>query len=218
MLLADRIRDNADAAVRPRINTVQKLTKTIQLGYERRVQALAQATAQVGGNSTPSTKWDAATGQDPEADIDTARTSVRQTAGVNPNTILMSETVWQSLRQWLKSQASNMTYRDWVEIGGYPSRIWDLNLIVAGGVYNTADEGQTESISDIWNDSVLICYTDPNPSLDTMSFMYTFRARDFRTKTWREETRDGEMIEVSVVQDEVVTASAAAYLLTDVLT
>lgn len=217
-LLPDRIVSNADAPVRPRITTTEKLTQWIMLGYEKRVQAIAQATANVGGNAAAGTKWDAASGQDPESDVDTAKSAIRQNAGVNPNSIMMSDSVWKALRRWLKSQSTNLTYREWVEIGRPPDKIWDLDLIVAGSVENTANEGQTDSISDIWNDNVLVFYRQTSPSIDSLSFMYTFRPRDFRVRTWRNEEREGEYIEAGVIQDEKLVASAAAYLITDTLT
>jgi hypothetical protein len=217
-MLPDRIRDNADVAVQPRINTTEKLTKWIRLGYEKRVQAIAQNIANVGGSATPGTTWDAASGQDPEEDVDIAKTSIRQTAGVNPNTMLMSEKVWQALRRWLKSQSTNLTYQEYITLGKPPDTIWNLKLIVAGSIENTANEGQADNIADIWNDNVLVAYIEQAPSLDSLSFMYTFRSRVFRTKTWREEKRDGEFIECSVIQDEKLIASDAAYLITDVLT
>lgn len=217
-LLPDRIRDNADNAVRPRINTTEKLTNWIRLGYEKRVQTIAQNVANVGGNHNVVTKWDAAAGQDPEQDVDTAKSSIRQTAGVDPNTIVMSQAVWQALRRWLKDQVTNMVYQEMISIGTPPATLWNMKLVVAGSIENTAQEGQADSISDIWSDSVLVAYIEPNPSLDSMSFMYTFRSRPFRTKTWREETRDGEFIESSVIQDERLVASDAGYLIVDALT
>lgn len=217
-LLPDRVRDNADVAVQPRITTTEKLTKWIQLGYEKRIQAIAQNTANVGGNHAAATKWDAASGQDPEADVDTAKTSIRRTAGVEPNTILMSEAVWQALRRWLKSQLTNLVYQEYIAMGKPPATLWNLKLIVAGSIENTAAEGQANSIADIWSDNVIVAYVEPAPSLDSLSFMYTFRSRDFRTKAWREEKRDGEFIEVGVIQDEKLVASDAGYLITNVLT
>jgi hypothetical protein len=216
-MLADRIVDNADTPVKPRSTTTEKLTKWINLGYEKRIQALAQSTATVTNNATPGTKWDAASGQTPEADTDIAKTSIRRTAGTNPNTMVMSDPVWQAVKRWLKAQ-SDVTYDEWIKKGTPPPKLWNLDLIVAGSVENTANEGQSDSISDIWNDNVLVCYREKSPSLDSLSFMYTFRSRSFRVKTWREEARDGQMIETSVVQDEVVCAADAAYLITDTLT
>jgi len=217
-LLPDRVRDNADVAVQPRITTTEKLTKWIRLGYEKRVQAIAQNPANVGGTATPTTKWDAPSGQDPEQDVDTAKSAIRQTAGVNPNTILMNEAVWQALRRWLKNQTTNLTYQEMIALGMPPTTLWNCRLIVAGSIENTSAEGQPNSISDIWNDNVLVAYIEQSPSLDSLSFMYTFRSRAFRTKTWREEKRDGEFIETGVIQDEKLVASDAGYLITDVLT
>lgn len=217
-LLPDRIVANADAPVRPRITTTEKLTQWIWLGYEKRVQAIAQNTANVGASATPTTKWDAASGQDPEKNVDTAKTSIRQKAGVNPNSIMMSDSVWKALKRWMRSQSTNITFREILELGRAPDRIWDLDLIIAGSVENTAKEGQTDTIADIWNDNVLVYYRQGSPSIDSLSFMYTFRPRDFRVRTWRNEEREGEYIEASVLQDEKLVASDAAYLITDTLT
>jgi hypothetical protein len=216
-LIPDRIAANADAPIKPRATTTEKLTKWIGLGYEKRVQAIAQSTTTVTNNATPSTKWDAASGQDPEQDVDTAKESVRSTAGAEANTILMSKAVWRALRRWMKDQTTNMTYQEFIAAGKPPPKIWDLDLLVGGSVENTADEGQTDNIADIWDDNVVVFYREMAPSIQALSFMYTFRSRNFRVKSWRVEERDGEMIETSVIQDEVAVAADAAYLITDTL-
>lgn len=217
-LLPSRVIANADVPVRPRITTTEKLTKWIMLGFEKRVQAVAQATGNVGGNSVIGTKWDASSGQDPEKDVDTAKVAIRQNAGVDANTIMMSDSVWRALRRFLKTQATNLVYRELLEISRPPNRIWDLDLVVAGGVEDTSVEGQTSVIADVWNDNVLVFFRELSPSIDSLSFMYTFRSRNFRVRTWLNEERDGTMIETSVVQAENVVAKEAAYLLTDALT
>ena len=51
-LLPDRIVANADAPVRPRINTTAKLMKWIMLGYEKRVQVISQSGANVVASVT----------------------------------------------------------------------------------------------------------------------------------------------------------------------
>jgi len=218
-LIPDRVIANADPPIRMKATTTEKLTRWIKLGYEKRVQQIAQSTGTVTNNATPATKWDAASGQDPESDIDTAKTSIRRTAGTNPNCIMMSDPSWKALRRWLKDHATvNLSYRDMLTIDGPPPTLFGLNLIVAGGIENTSDEGQADNITDIWNDNVLVYYRESAPSIQALSFMYTLRARNFRVKTWREEIRDGEFIEASVIQDEVAVAADAAYLITDVLT
>ena len=85
-----------------------------------------------------------------------------------------------------------------------PDVLWGLNVIIAKSIYNTANPAQTPSLADIWNDNVTVFYMDPNPAIDVMSFAYTFQARPFMTKTWREEARAVEMIEVSEVVTEKI--------------
>lgn len=217
-LLPDRVVNNADTPVRPRITTTEKLTDWVRLGYEKRVQAIAQATASVGGSAAASAKWDASSGQDPEEDVDIAKTAVRRNSGRNPNSILMSDSVWKALKRWMRTQSTNITFREILELGKAPDRIWDLDLIIGGSIENTAEEGQSDSISDIWNDNVLVFYRQKSPSLDSLSFMYTFRPRNFRVRTWRDEDKEGEYIEAGFIQDEKLVSSEAGYLITDALT
>ena len=101
--------------------------------------------------------------------------------------------------------------------GDLPPVLWNLEVITAGAVRNTANEGQTESLTDVWPDSVLVFYKEATPSLDALTLGYIFRVGSFMTKTYRVETRAGDMIEVSTIQDEKIVANTCGYLITDVL-
>jgi len=217
-LIPDRIKANADPPVNVEINTVKKLTKSLQLDWEKRVQAVVQSTTYMTNYGAISTGWDASSGQNPEADVDTAKDEVRKNAGVIPNTIVMSYGVVMTVKRWMKSTAYTM-YKEYFEIAGLPKKIWDLDLVVAGSIENTAIEGQTETIEDIWNDNVLVCYVDPNPTIDdsTISLGWTFRSRGLQTKRYREDSLGGEWFEVSMIQDEKLVTANCGYLLTDAL-
>src|SRR3990167_10297705 len=82
-LLPDRIINNADSPVRPRQTTVDKLMKWITLGQEKRVQSICQDTANVIATVAVNPKWDG-TSPTIERDIDTAKDSIRNNAGVEP--------------------------------------------------------------------------------------------------------------------------------------
>ena len=86
--IPQRVLENADVAVRPQVNTTQKLLRKILLGTERRVALLCQNTVNVGTAATPSIKWD---GSSPiiESDIDTAKDTVRLACGIEPTSILL---------------------------------------------------------------------------------------------------------------------------------
>ena len=222
-LLADRIVNNADMPVRPRMNTVAKLQKWIWLGIEKRVQAIAQAGGNVVATVAASPKWD---GSSPtiEKDIDTAKDSVRNNAGVEPNAILLAENVKDVVKR-------DTTIRDLIRYvinmgpgnqqllvnGELPPVIFNLAIIIAGATEDTSKLGASSSIAKIWNDAVPVFYREPAISLDAVSWGYIMRAQTPIVKAYRDEHRNGEYIEVSVIQAEELVTSNAANLITDVL-
>ncbi len=221
-LLADRIRDNADAPIQPRMTTVNKLLRVIMLGYEKRVMNLV-----TGGTlekTNPTIKWD---GTNPtiEADIDTAKAAIRLAAGVQPNTLLMNDQVQDvvkkdsTVRNLIRYTITGSGGQELLVNGELPPIIWGLKPIIAGAAEDTAKKGQTASYSRIWPDDVLIAYIEAAPSLQALTLGYTFRVTNgIFVKTWRDEPRNGEMIEPSVIQTEKIVASQAGYLLDNVLT
>lgn len=218
-LVPDRIVANADIAVRPKMTTTQKLTNKILLGAEKRVADLVNQTGNVTSSAVPSPKWNG-TSPDIEKDVDTGKDAVRKAAGVEPTSIVLPYDVQLVVKR-------DSTVRNLIRYtvpgdillrnGDLPPILWNLEVIVAGAIRNSAREGQTESLSNVWVDNALIFYKEAAPSLDALSLGYIFRVGTFIAKTYREETRAGEMIEVSAIQDEKIVATACGYLITDIL-
>lgn len=216
-LLPDEVVENADSPIRPRVTTTRKLSKFLQLGYERRVKDIVFSTAFITETFVPGTKWDATSGANPEKDIDECKKRIRVNSGVEPNSILMNGETGDTVKRWLKLTAYT-TYKEYLDVGKLPDRLWDLDVIQGKAIHNTAKRGQTATKAQIWTDNVLVFYKEADPSIETFSLGYTLRSRRWRVKDWREESREGQMYEVSVIQDEVLVAADAGCLMTDVLT
>lgn len=222
-LLPDRIINNADSPVRPRINTTAKLMKWLMLGQEKRVQAIAQNSGNVVATVAVSPKWDG-TSPTIEKDIDTAKDSVRNNAGVEPNAILLAEnvkdvvkrdsTLRDLIRYVINIGAGN---RELLTNGELPPVMFNLAIIIAGAVEDTSKLGAASSIAKIWQDSVPIFYRELSPSLDAVTWGYQMRVQNPLIVTYRDDPRRGEWIEASVLQAEELVTSNAANLLTDVL-
>lgn len=215
-IVTDRVIRNADAPIRPKMTTVMKLKRALMIEQERRIQALVQSASTITNTGSPTAQWDATSGQDPEADVDAAKNSVRINSGMIPNAMLLAYDVAQSLKQWLRATAWT-TYGEYLSKGDLPPMLWGLETIVAGAVRNTANAAATESLADIWNDNVLIFHKDPTPDLMSPNLGWIIRAQDWTTIQYRQDSRKGEWQEVSVIEDEVVAYAAAGYLITDVL-
>lgn len=222
-LLPDRLVNNADAPVRPRMTTTAKLMKWIQLGQEKRVQALCQGTANSVATVAASPKWDG-TSPTIEKDIDTAKDSVRNNCGVEPNAIVLAENVKDVVKR-------DSTLRDLIRYvinvgagnkellmnGELPPVMFNLAIIIAGAVEDTSKLGQSSTIAKIWNDSVPVFYRELAPSLDAVTWGYQMRVQNPIVTTYRDDPRKGEWIEASILQAEELVTSSAANLIVDVL-
>ncbi len=224
-IVPDRLRANADPAIRPEQVTTKKLLSWLYLDYEKRAQALVQEAAGVTAGATPTVKWDG-TSPTIEDDVDTAKKSIRQNAGVLPNKILMSadvkdvvkkDSVIRNLIRYTMPAAAGL-----LTSGELPPVLWNLKTVIGNSIENTAREGQTNVIADVWNDNVLVAYVDPTPSLDALTLGFTMRVKQGGTlevlvTKWREDSRKGDMVEVSIIQDEKICATECGYLITDSL-
>lgn len=216
-LLPDEVVENADSAIRPRVTTTRKLTKFLQLGYERRVRNIVQSAVFIPETFVPSVKWDATSGADPEKDVDECKKRIRVNSGQEPNAMVMNGETADALKRWLKLTAYT-TYKEYLDVGKLPDRLWDLEVIQGKAIHNTANKGQAAVKAQIWTDNVTVFFKESDPSIEALSLGYTLRSRKWRVKDWREEPREGQMYEVSVIQDEVLVAADAGCLMTDVLT
>lgn len=222
-LLADRIINNADAPVRPKMNTTAKLLKWIQLGQEKRVQQMAQDTANSVATVSAAPKWDG-TSPTIELDIDAAKDNIRNNAGVEPNAIVLAENVKDVVKR-------NSTLRDLIRYniglgeanrgllidGELPPVMFNLAIIIAGATEDTSKIGASSSIAKIWNDAVPVFYREMAPSLDAVTWGFIMRVQNPIVKSYRDEHRNGEYIEVSQIQDERLVTTNCGVLIIDVL-
>ena len=222
-LLPDRIINNADSPVRPRQTTVDKLMKWITLGQEKRVQSICQDTANVIATVAVNPKWDG-TSPTIERDIDTAKDSIRNNAGVEPNCIVLAENVKDVVKR-------DSTLRDLIRYvinmgngnrellinGELPPVMFNLRIIIAGATEDTSKLGATSSIAKMWNDSVPVFYSEQSPSLDCVTWGFIMRVQNSIVTAYRDDHRKGEYIEASMIQDEKLVTTSCGVLLTDVL-
>lgn len=223
-------RENMDEAYiqEMREGRVKFIKNKLSLGWEQRVTNLCTSGANVYSYSACASAWTGFANADPISDLTTCFNNIEDATGYRPNRMVMGNQAWRNAR-----------YCDAVidALGGgrgsnrprFASReewkaLWELDYFGVGGAYyNSADEGQSQSLSSLWGDHVLIYYAPMAPSREEPSFMYTMRWRrpgipqleqverhPFDRKTKSEE------IEVGYYQDEVITASALAFLFTNV--
>ena len=195
----------------------------LALDWEIRVGNQVTSGSNVGSYSAVGSAWNVPEGDgNPIADINAGLDNVRFSNGIRPNKVTFGIDAWLSFRR--HKNVRNLIFGT-NNGGGYPSTqqvadLLDVEEVQVGGAFqNTGEEGQSEALSSIWGDNVLMSYTAPRPTRETPSFMYTFRwaaaglpqmqverhPYDSRTKS--------EDVEAGYYQDEKITGSTYAFLL-----
>ena len=186
--IGDQTRANADNPLNPDMEATQFVTQRLLL--RREVQwATDYFTSGVWGTSksgtsatgltngaTQVTVWSDYTNSTPIPDIEYAKTTVLQNTGFEPNTLVLSYSVFQKLKahptlvdRYKYTQAGAIVTEDLLAALFGVDRV-----LVAKAVVNSANEGASGSYAFTTASSALLCYVAPNPGLMTPSAGYTF--------------------------------------------
>ena len=158
---------NEDEAIDLRESATQFVTQKILLQKEHAVLDAVFKANTWGSDYTPTAKWDAGTSPgDPVEDVLEQKTEVKGKTGLEPNSILMTETVFNHL-------LVNPAVLDRIvgaATSGDPAVVNKMTLAaifgvsrieVAGAIQNTAAEGDTAAHSFIQSGDNMILYHAP---------------------------------------------------------
>ena len=151
----------------------------LDLRREQRLAILMNATC--GSRTAVASVWNDPINSDPISDINTAINNVLFSTGFRPNKMLMPLRVWNQLRK--HNVIVNKGVNPYVTGGkvGYVSReavasIFELDEVVIGeAFYNTAQEGQTQSLTEIWSNSCILYYATAGASTEDPAFCVQFQ-------------------------------------------
>lgn len=242
--------DAAGQPYRPRLRKTNLVTQVLRVNREIRVATLLNTAANwaTGHTSTPATKWDAATGSDPIADITTAKRKVKDDLGLLPNLAVIPWEVMTYL-------ANNSSVRALVNGGAtmqnpavdqsqasmiaLMQRIFGIERILvpsaasfgSGGNMKAGFQAGTPSTTGgLFSDNVWIGYVPIQPAREIPSAGYTYvwenafdgAARENEQGIVVTEERDdrarGQYITARRYSDEKVLVTEAGYVITNTLT
>lgn len=217
-IITDRTRNNTDQPLNLDIDTMEFLQDSLDLEKEYRAATIARNPSNyVAGNTealSGNSQWSDYTNSDPISDIKTMRKAIFGASRMIPNTIVLPWQVAEVLAYHPKIlDLIKYTHSDLLSTDmPLPSKLFGMNVVVAGAGYNTANPGQAAQIADVWGTDVIMAYVDPAPKLKSVSFGKTFRTEKYVRK-WRDEEREGDVIEVNDINDVMQIASPCGYLL-----
>lgn len=181
--------------------------------------------AQVPGTTLAGTaQWSDFQNSDPQAAIEAQKQTIKLAIGRLPDTLVVSEYVHLKLHihpalKDIVKYANGEDVYDGILTEAQLAKAFNVNrYLVAGALYNTANEGQTPSLSYIWGKDAMLCYSplefnqlDPRLCA-TPRWTFGFPdAQGVLTKRWREESRSSDVIEVQMWYDKTLFVTGAGY-------
>lgn len=207
----------------------------VQRNHEQRVaDAIFNTSTWTGSALTTNVtnEWDDATNATPITDVEAAVAKVYDGSALWANALVINRKVFRNLRNCDQiidrinsagagsaSKASDINEQ-------MLAAIFDLDyVIVAGNSKNTAKEGQTASVSQIWsNEYAMVCRVSNSPDIRDPCIGRTFHWSEDGSsiggtiESYREEAIRGEIIRVRHETDEVVMYPQAGHLLGNITT
>lgn len=208
----------------------EALKDKLYLNWEYRVAMQVTSGSNVGSYSGVASSWAThTTNSDPLGSINTAIQNVEDATGYKPNSIVFGGMAWRNFREnaaVISRIYGSMRNKDKPRVATKEQvkAVFELERFLVGGAYyNTADEGQTLSLSQIWGDDVLVYYAPLQARRDKPSFMYSFRWNKIRdlgmaAEIHMDTKKKADEVELGYYQDEKITASDLGFLLTDCCT
>lgn len=212
----------SDDPLNPETDLVNFLSEQMMLAQEKDAADMLTNTSVITHNASPTTKWDA-TSSDPFADITAAIKAQKGNSLKMPNTIAFGFDVWMVLVNHEAVKARLGAVRDVVVtkdlflslLAPYGIK----NIFIGDASYNSAKEGQADSLTTVWNDNVILAYVTPTPGLRTINGGYTLRLRNGKyVDRWSDADPKGEWIRNNDYYDQMLFNVDAFFLLSNVLT
>ncbi len=212
----DREKENADNPLNLDIDTTEVLTDMITLGREKRIADLLTTAANFTNKTTltGTDQWSDYTNSDPIDDVETAKQAINAAIGINANSMVLPRQVYDKLKHHPQILDRIKYSQKGIINADLLSSVFEIpNIFIAESLYNTANEGQTVSLSRVWGKHVLLAYVTPRPGLRQISLGYSFNTKDRQTFKYREDGISSDVIRVKEIIDEKLVAELAGYLI-----
>ena len=221
--VTDRMRANADKAIKPDIDVTEVLTKKILIRREVECAAIAFDSNVFSNNASlaAADAWSSnTTTSNPIVDIDSATSKIIASSGYTPNKLVIDDPTFRAAKNHV-SIVDRIKYTTVDSVTEQMlAKLFNVGECLVGrSIYNTADEGLDASLGNIWSNCALLCYMEPSPGLRKASAMYQFQGMgsgsQYTVTKWRNEARKADIVEVSTMFQYKAIATACAYLIKD---
>lgn len=214
--------DNADKPIQPQIDTTEFLTDRIQVIKEKELADSMANTGVITQNVTLSgtDQWSDFTNSDPFDDIKTAMETVRTGSGMMPNSMIMSYAVMMTLivhPDLIARLPGIITVTSEAVVTALKLAFPNIkNVFVGSAMYNSAGEGVTGVLADIWGKHFWVGYIADKPRLKSRSFGFTYQApgqnRQVKVLAY-DDDKEGRYVRINDKYDQKVVDNKCMYLI-----
>lgn len=176
-------------------------------------------------------EWDDSANATPIVDVEAAVQTVWDNSGLWPNALVINRKVFRNLRNCAEiiDRSKSQGFMD-VRAGeineAQLAQVFDLDhIIVAGSPENTANEGQSASLSPIWsNEYAMVCRIAISNDIREPCIGRTFHWGEDGSdiggtvETYRDEPKRSDIVRVRHDVDEKVLYTEAGHLLSNITT
>lgn len=223
-LIPDEYYKNTDDPYDPKRDATMVIMDNIWVNQELALSTSMADSSILTSNTTLSgtSQWSDTGNSDPIGAIETGVTAIRSATGQRPNTAVMNHAVFQKLKSHpaIREQVkyTGTAALSDLNLGSFLKEFFNLeNVLVGDGVYNSADEGQSDSITDIWGDHFYLLYKTDRPSMMMPTLGYTFADVPKKVDTYREEAKVSDVVRVRYSYDQNFIDTALAYAIYDAI-
>lgn len=179
--ISDEERANADNQIMLERRTVGYVASQLLRMKERRVATKVTSITNIGSGVilAGATKWSNYNGSSPLSDVTTGHAFMRSRTGLRPNVAIVD---WDTA-QILRRHPELLDYYKYTAGGQITmEQLRDAfsvrEIVIADAVYNTAVEGATQSMGNIWGNVCLLMHEGPINGLKVQRFGVSMRWTD----------------------------------------
>lgn len=219
-LVTDELKKQLGGAFDAESDAVENIMNRLYVNKEKALADYMADSANITNNTTLSgdDQWDSYATSDPFTNIETARRAIHSSVFKDANVLLMGKNVYDDLKHHpdlldrVKYTSRGVITTDMME------SLFEVDrVIVAKAGYNTATEGQSDSMSYIWGKHAWLLHVAPNPGFKTVSFAYHFQDGQPRfVDKWRGsdgQDREGTWVRVRDWYVRKTVSTDCAYLI-----
>jgi hypothetical protein len=219
--VSERKLRNADKPINLKKDAVKQLKKAQMLAREKRVFDIAGSASVVTQTAAPA-DWDVIATGTPVADIllgmETINDSTLEEANriVIPLKVALNMIKTDEWKEYFKYTGQGFK-KQFNAVAGLRELDLDPMITGAAGLSSSEGTGSDPALEKLWGENVLLFHADPNPTLETQTFMYSPFTKMNVISSEVVKRERGTYFNIWEEIDELLVNAADAYLFTNTL-